>query len=145
MSNVALRSGMPSEHNRPSTPDEPIGYSILNRSRQRGASRHFGFFQYPAKKPWSVVQEYIKHPTVTSDAREDWEQALDTRLVAAFLLPHSSSATSCRTKKSRLLPGRSQLLLPSYTRERRPDTVGRPLGLVRPIAVKFRGHSLIIM
>ncbi len=67
MSSLALRSGVPPEHNRLSIPDEPIGYSVLNRSRQRGASRHFGFFQYPAKKPWSVVQEYIKHYTAPGD------------------------------------------------------------------------------
>ncbi len=42
-------------------PDNPIDVSIPYRPREAGAARHFGFFPYPAKKPWQVVQEYIKH------------------------------------------------------------------------------------
>jgi DNA modification methylase len=44
-------------------PDTPIEASIPYRSREKGASRHFGFFPFFAKKPWPVVQEYIKHYT----------------------------------------------------------------------------------
>jgi len=42
-------------------PDTPIDVSVPYRPREAGAARHFGFFPYPAKKPWQVVQEYIKH------------------------------------------------------------------------------------
>lgn len=43
--------------------DKPIDYSVPYRSRVKGASRHFGFFPFFAKKPWPVVQEYIRHYT----------------------------------------------------------------------------------
>lgn len=42
-------------------PDAPIDYSVPYRSRVKGAARHFGFFPFFAKKPWPVVQEYIRH------------------------------------------------------------------------------------
>lgn len=48
-------------------PDVPIEVSIPYRSREKGASRHFGFFPFFAKKPWPVVQEYIKHYTHPGD------------------------------------------------------------------------------
>lgn len=47
--------------------DIPIDASIPYQSRQKGASRHFGFFPFFAKKPWPVVQEYIKHYTHPGD------------------------------------------------------------------------------
>lgn len=58
-----LRAGAPPEHEPPLIPDAPIEASIPYRSREKGASRHFGFFPFFAKKPWPVVQEYIKHYT----------------------------------------------------------------------------------
>lgn len=44
--------------------------------------------------PWTLP--WASHFAVTSDARQDWEQALDTYLAAVFLLLHSHRATSCR-------------------------------------------------
>src|SRR5437588_2505502 len=67
MSNWALRSDPTPESTRPAIPDTPIDFSIPYRSRERGASRHFGFFPFFAKKPWPVVQEYIKHYTLPGD------------------------------------------------------------------------------
>src|SRR5712692_4873636 len=61
MSNWALHSDTTPESTRPAIPDTPIDFSIPYRSRERGASRHFGFMPFFAKKPWPVVQEYIKH------------------------------------------------------------------------------------
>ena len=45
--------------------------------------------------PWALP--LAPHPTVTSDARRDWEQAWDTGLREPLTAPHSDSATSCRT------------------------------------------------
>ncbi|CAN5566641.1 hypothetical protein BH11ARM1_BH11ARM1_10430 [soil metagenome] len=42
-------------------PDDPVDYSVSYRPREKGSFRHFGFFPFFAKKPWQVVQEYIKH------------------------------------------------------------------------------------
>ena len=47
--------------------DTPIETSIPYKSRVKGARRHFGFFPFFAKKPWPVVQEYIKHYTQPGD------------------------------------------------------------------------------
>lgn len=47
--------------------DKPIDSSIPYRPRERGASRHFGFFPFFTKKPWGVVQEYINHYTSPGD------------------------------------------------------------------------------
>src|SRR5437660_1036264 len=41
--------------------DNPIDYSIPYKARAKGASRHYGFFPFFAKKPWPVIQEYINH------------------------------------------------------------------------------------
>src|SRR2546430_14526402 len=67
MSNWALRSDTTPESTRPAIPDTPIDFSIPYRSREKGASRHFGFFPFFAKKPWPVVQEYIRHYTNPGD------------------------------------------------------------------------------
>jgi hypothetical protein len=67
MSNWALRTDATPESNRPIVPDTPIDFSIPYSSRGKGASRHFGFFPFFAKKPWPVVQEYIKHYTSLGD------------------------------------------------------------------------------
>lgn len=67
MSNWALRANATPEDNIPTVPDKPIDFSIPSRTREKGASRHFGFFPFFAKKPWSVVQEYIKHYTMPGD------------------------------------------------------------------------------
>ena len=48
-------------------PDTPIDFSVLYRTREKGTSRHFGFFPFFAKKPWPVVQEYIRHYTNRGD------------------------------------------------------------------------------
>src|SRR5215470_12676914 len=50
--------------------------------------------------PWAFSP--ASHPAVTSDARGQWEQVLDTDLVASISLLHSSCATSCRTTESAL-------------------------------------------
>src|SRR5712692_125551 len=67
MPNWALRTGATPESDLPAVPDTPIDFSIPYKSRERGASRHFGFFPFCAKKPWPVVQEYIKHYTASGD------------------------------------------------------------------------------
>src|SRR2546425_11252371 len=48
-------------------PDTPIDFNVLYRTREKGTSRHFGFFPFFAKKPWPVVQEYIRHYTNRGD------------------------------------------------------------------------------
>jgi DNA methylase len=53
--------------NLPEIPDTPIDFSINYRSREKGAARHFGFLPFFAKKPWPVVQEYIRHYTKLGD------------------------------------------------------------------------------
>jgi len=67
MSNWALRRVEASRFDWPEVPDTPIDFSIPYRSREKGASRHFGFFPFFAKKPWPVVQEYIRHYTGPGD------------------------------------------------------------------------------
>src|SRR6266567_1079730 len=67
MSNWALRREESSRVDLPEVPDTPIDFSIPYRSREKGASRHFGFFPFFAKKPWPVVQEYIRHYTGPGD------------------------------------------------------------------------------
>ena len=41
--------------------DTPDITGIPYRTRTSEAKRHFGFIPFFAKKPWNVVQEYIKH------------------------------------------------------------------------------------
>ncbi len=67
MPNWALRTDAAPEDDRYVVPDTPIDFSIPYRSREEGASRHFGFFPFFAKKPWPIVQEYIKHYTLPGD------------------------------------------------------------------------------
>lgn len=67
MTNWALHAEMTPEEDRFILPDAPIDISIPYSSRGKGASRHFGFFPFFAKKPWPVVQEYIKHYTAPGD------------------------------------------------------------------------------
>lgn len=67
MSNWALRRDKSSRVDLSEIPDTPIDFSIQYRSREKGASRHFGFFPFFAKKPWPVVQEYIRHYTKPGD------------------------------------------------------------------------------
>jgi 16S rRNA G966 N2-methylase RsmD len=67
MSNWALHADATPESNRPTVPDTPIDFSIPYKSREKGASRHFGFFPFFAKKQWPIVQEYIKHYTMPGD------------------------------------------------------------------------------
>lgn len=47
--------------------NQPIDYSVPYKSRQTTTPRHFGFFPFFAKKPWQVVQAYIKHYTLPGD------------------------------------------------------------------------------
>lgn len=61
MAEAAFPIGIVPESEPSVVPDAPIEISIPYRSREKGASRHFGFFPFLAKKPWPVVQEYIKH------------------------------------------------------------------------------------
>jgi DNA modification methylase len=67
MSNWAMRQEEEFRGDRFELPDTPIDFSIPYRSRVKRASRHFGFFPFFAKKPWPVVQEYIKHYTKPGD------------------------------------------------------------------------------
>src|SRR5579863_6208970 len=67
MSNWALHRWETSNSNQLETPDTPIDFSIPYRSRVNGAARHFGFFPFFAKKPWPVVQEYIRYYTKPGD------------------------------------------------------------------------------
>lgn len=60
MTSPALRSGQSPQASW-HVPDSPIDVSIPYRPRERGAARHFGFFPFFSKKPWQVVQEYIRH------------------------------------------------------------------------------------
>ena len=48
-------------------PDDPINYSVGYRPRERSGARHFGFLPFPAKKPWQVVQHYVRHYTSPGD------------------------------------------------------------------------------
>jgi hypothetical protein len=63
MPNLARNLDASSPGDRPHVTDTPIDYSVPYRSRIKGASRHFGFSPFFAKKPWPVIQEYIKHYT----------------------------------------------------------------------------------
>ena len=67
MSNWALNANATPESNRSVIPDTPIDFSIPYKSREKGASRHFGFFPFFAKKQWPIVQEYIKYYTFPGD------------------------------------------------------------------------------
>ncbi len=67
MSNWALRREEASRVDWPEVPNTPIDFNIPYRSREKGASRHFGFFPFFAKKQWPVVQEYIRHYTKLGD------------------------------------------------------------------------------
>lgn len=67
MSNRALRRGEEAWVDQFELPDTPIDFSIPYKTREKGASRHFGFFPFFAKKPWPVVQEYIRYYTKPSD------------------------------------------------------------------------------
>jgi 16S rRNA G966 N2-methylase RsmD len=67
MSNWALRREDASRVDWPEIPDTPIDFSVLYKTREKGSSRHFGFFPFFAKKPWPVVQEYIRHYTNHGD------------------------------------------------------------------------------
>ncbi len=67
MSNWPLRFDATPESNRSVVPDTPIDFSIPYKSREKGASGHFGFFPFFAKKQWTIVQEYIKYYTLPGD------------------------------------------------------------------------------
>lgn len=43
-------------------PDSPIDFSVPYRKREK-SDRHFGFLPFFVRKPWQVIQEYIKHYT----------------------------------------------------------------------------------
>src|SRR5437588_1791703 len=92
MSNWALPRDATPESTRPAIPDTPIDFSIPYRSRERGASRHFGFFPFFAKKPWPVVQEYIKHYTLPGDLVCDPFAGSGVTLVEALVLGRRSVA-----------------------------------------------------
>jgi hypothetical protein len=67
MSNLARRVAVIPDKDYMAVTDTPIDFSVPYKSRQKGSSRHFGFFPFFAKKPWPVVQEYIKHYTAPGD------------------------------------------------------------------------------
>lgn len=61
MPNLARNVDAEPRSTRPRVTDNPIDYSIPYKARTKGASRHYGFFPFFAKKPWPVIQEYINH------------------------------------------------------------------------------------
>jgi len=63
MVSAALHVSPVTNINEAGVPDGPIDYSVPYRPREGGAERHFGFFPFFVKKPWQVMQEYIKHYT----------------------------------------------------------------------------------
>lgn len=63
MTSIARKNHIRALPEVPSVTNEPIDYSVAYRARERGSARHFGFFPFFAKKPWPVIQEYIKHYT----------------------------------------------------------------------------------
>lgn len=67
MPNLARNLDAEPRSTRPRVTDNPIDYSIPYKSREKGASRHYGFFPFFAKKPWPVIQEYINHYTSPGD------------------------------------------------------------------------------
>lgn len=67
MPNLARNADAEPRSTRPRVTDNPIDYSIPYKSRAKGASRHYGFFPFFAKKPWPVIQEYINHYTSPGD------------------------------------------------------------------------------
>lgn len=67
MADKAFHADPHPKHAEIGVPDVPIDFSVPYRPRESGANRHFGFFPFFAKKPWQVVQEYIKHYTVPGD------------------------------------------------------------------------------
>lgn len=67
MASTALHAGPLPDRDGAGVPDAPINFSIPYRPREKGGARHFGFFPFFAKKPWQVVQEYIKHYTAPGD------------------------------------------------------------------------------
>jgi|GEM_PF-3277061 len=50
-----------------SEPIDPVETSVPFSSRGVDGNRHFGFFPFFAKKPWPVVQAYIRHYTAAGD------------------------------------------------------------------------------
>lgn len=70
MASIALPTG-PAPRDIGAVPSRPIDFSVPYRPREKGAARHFGFFPFFAKKPWQVVQAYIKHYTMPGDVVGD--------------------------------------------------------------------------
>ena len=67
MSLPARRFSFAPEYGLSDVPENPIDVQIPYRTRIKESARHFGFFPFFAKKPWPVVQEYIKHYTNPGD------------------------------------------------------------------------------
>jgi len=72
--------------------DSPIDHSVSYKTRVRGAARHFGFFPFFAKKPWPVVQEYIKHYTAPGDVVCDPFAGTGVTAVEALVLGRKAVA-----------------------------------------------------
>jgi len=71
----------------------PIDYSVPYRTRTRGADRHFGFFPFFAKKPWPVVQEYIRHYSSRGDTVLDPFSGTGVTPVEALVLRRRTIAS----------------------------------------------------
>jgi DNA modification methylase len=74
-------------------PDDPIDYSIPYRARIKGASRHYGFFPFFAKKPWPVVQAYINYYTSPGDLVGDAFSGSGVTPVEALVLGRRAVST----------------------------------------------------
>jgi 16S rRNA G966 N2-methylase RsmD len=86
MSGLALPASPVSRDHADTVPDTPIEVSISYHPRGKGASRHFGFLPFFAKKPWQVVQEYIKHYTRAGDLVGDPFSGSGVTAVEALVL-----------------------------------------------------------
>jgi hypothetical protein len=93
MSSLARRPLVPAHDSRSGIPDDPIDFSIPYRSREKGASRHFGFFLFFAEKPWPVVQEYIKYYSAPGDLVGDPFAGSGVTSVEALVLGRRAVAT----------------------------------------------------
>jgi 16S rRNA G966 N2-methylase RsmD len=73
--------------------DNPIDFSVPHRTRVTGGDRHFGFLPFFAKKPWPVVQEYIKHYTWPGDLTCDPFAGSGVTAVESLVLGRRSIAS----------------------------------------------------
>jgi 16S rRNA G966 N2-methylase RsmD len=93
MPNLARNLDAEPRGTRPRVTDRPVDYSIPYKSREKGASRHYGFFPFFAKKPWPVIQEYINHYTSPGDLVCDPFSGSGVTAVESLVLGRRATAT----------------------------------------------------